>query len=265
MSAVRGRRLQEIDTRTGVLLLAGEVVVLLVLWQVLVGTFEVINPTFFPPPLDTLQGFKELFASDDLMEHVTTSLKAWTAGYALVLVFGIGLGLLIGTSLPVDKLAMPWVWTLYATPLLAYQPLAKAWFGFGTGPIIFLVFIGSVFPLLFNTAAGIRTVSRSLINAGRIFGASKREVYFKVLLPATLPYIMAGARQSAVIATISLIVAEMTTTSVGMGSLIVFTANQYNTDESFAAIVLVVVWSLSITTLIGVVGRRLAPWTEGVR
>ena len=161
MSAVRGRRLQEIDTRTGVLLLAGEVVVLLVLWQVLVGTFEVINPTFFPPPLDTLQGFKELFASDDLMEHVTTSLKAWTAGYALVLVFGIGLGLLIGTSLPVDKLAMPWVWTLYATPMLAYQPLAKAWFGFGTGPIIFLVFIGSVFPLLFNTAAGIRTVSAS--------------------------------------------------------------------------------------------------------
>jgi ABC-type nitrate/sulfonate/bicarbonate transport system permease component len=262
---VRGRRLQEIDTRTGVLLLAGEVVVLLVLWQVLVGTFEVINPTFFPPPLDTLQGFKELFASDDLSQHVTESIKAWVAGYALVLVVGIGLGLIIGTSLPVDKLAMPWVWTLYATPLLAYQPLAKAWFGFGIGPIIFLVFIGSVFPLLFNTAAGIRTVSRSLINAGRIFGASKRELYRKVLLPATLPYILAGARQSAVIATISLIVAEMTTTSVGMGSLIVFTANQYNTDESFAAIVLVVIWSLSITTLIGVIGRRLVPWTEGGR
>jgi ABC-type nitrate/sulfonate/bicarbonate transport system permease component len=262
---VRGRRLQEIDTRTGVLLLAGEVVVLLVLWQVLVGTFEVINPTFFPPPLDTLQGFKELFASDDLMSHVTESIKAWVAGYALVLVVGIGLGLLIGTSLPVDKLAMPWVWTLYATPLLAYQPLAKAWFGFGIGPIIFMVFIGSVFPLLFNTATGIRTVSRSLINAGRIFGASKRELYRKVLLPATLPYILAGARQSAVVATISLIVAEMTTTSVGMGSLIVFTANQYNTDESFAAIVLVVVWSLSITTLIGVLGRRLVPWTEGGR
>jgi len=265
VTAVRGRRLQEIDTRTGVLLLAGEVVVLLVLWQVLVGTFEVINPTFFPPPLDTLQGFKELFAGEDLMEHVTASIKAWTAGYALVLVVGIGLGLLIGTSLPVDKLATPWVWTLYATPLLAYQPLAKAWFGFGIGPIIFMVFIGSVFPLLFNTAAGIRTVSRSLINAGRIFGASKRELYLKVLLPATLPYVIAGARQSAVIATISLIVAEMTTTSVGMGSLIVFTANQYNTDESFAAIVLVVVWSLSITTLIGVLGRRLVPWTEGGR
>ncbi len=265
MSAVRGRRLQQIDTRTGLLLLAGEVVVLLVLWQVLVGTFEVINPTFFPPPLDTLQGFEELFASDDLVEHVTTSLKAWVAGYALVVVVGIGMGLLIGTSLPVDKLAMPWVWTLYATPLLAYQPLAKAWFGFGIGPIIFLVFIGSVFPLLFNTAAGIRTVSRSLISAGRIFGASRRELYFKVLLPATLPYIMAGLRQSAVIATISLIVAEMTTTSVGMGSLIVFTANQYTTDESFAAIVLVVVWSVTITALIGLLGRRLVPWTGGAR
>jgi ABC-type nitrate/sulfonate/bicarbonate transport system permease component len=74
---------------------------------------------------------------------------------------------------------------------------------------------------------------------------------------------MAGARQSAVIATISLIVAEMTTTSEGMGSLIVFTANQYNTDESFAAIVLVVAWSLTMTTLIGLLGRRLVPWTAG--
>ncbi len=265
MSAARGR-LQQIDTRTGVLLLAGEVVVLLVLWQVLVGGLEVVNPTFFPPPLDTLEGFKALFATpDELWPHVEASVKAWVAGYALVLVVGIVGGLLIGTSLPVDKLAMPWVWTLYATPLLAYQPLAKAWFGFGIGPIIFLVFIGSVFPLLFNTAAGIRTVNRSQINAGRIFGASKPELYRKVLLPATLPYIMAGARQSAVIATISLIVAEMTTTSVGMGSLIVFTANQYNTDESFAAIVMVVVWSLTATTLIGLLGRRLVPWTGGGR
>jgi ABC-type nitrate/sulfonate/bicarbonate transport system permease component len=264
VSAARGR-MQNIDTRTGVLLLAGEVVVLLVLWQVLVGGLEVINPTFFPPPLDTLEGFKDLFGSGDLMEHVTASIKAWLAGYALVIVIGIAVGLLIGTSLPIDKLATPWVWTLYATPLLAYQPLAKAWFGFGTGPIIFLVFIGSVFPLLFNTAAGIRTVSRSLISAGRIFGASKRELYGKVLLPATLPYILAGARQSAVIATISLIVAEMTTTSVGMGSLIVFTANQYNTDESFAAIVMVVVWSLTMTTVIGLLARRLVPWSGGGR
>jgi ABC-type nitrate/sulfonate/bicarbonate transport system permease component len=262
VSAARGR-LQQIDARTGVLLLAGEVVLLLFAWQVLVGTFEVINPTFFPPPLDTLQGFKELFASDDLMEHVSASIRAWTAGYALVLVVGIGLGLLIGTSLPVDKLASPFIWTFYATPLLAYQPLAKAWFGFGIGPIIFLVFIGALFPLLFNTAAGIRTVSRSLVNAGRIFGASRTELYRKVLLPATLPYILAGARQSAVMATISLIVAEMTTSSVGMGSLIVFTANQYNTDESFAAIVLVVVWSLGITAMIGGLARLLAPWSVG--
>ncbi|MCC6224627.1 MAG: ABC transporter permease [Thermoleophilia bacterium] len=257
------RSLRQIDHLTGKLVLAGEVVLLLVLWQVLVGGMEVVNPTFFPPPLDTLEGFEGLFASGELGGHVLVSVKAWMAGYALVLAVGIPAGLLIGTSLPVDKLAMPWVWTLYATPLLAYQPLAKAWFGFGIGPIIFLVFIGSLFPLLFNTAAGIRTVSRSLVNAGRIFGASKRELYGKVLLPATLPYIMAGARQSAVIATISLMVAEMTTTPEGMGSLIVFTANQYRTEESFAAIVMVVVWSLTMTALIGWLGRRLAPWTAG--
>lgn len=257
--------LQDVDRRTGALMLVIEIAVLLVLWQVLVGGLRVINPVFLPPPLTTLAGFGDLLASGTLGAQVGASVTAWLIGYGLSVVVGIVVGLVIGSTFAADRLTSPFIWTLYATPWLAYQPLSKAWFGFGLGPIIFLVFMGSVFPLLLNTAGGIRTVNRGLVNAGRIFGATRPQLYRKVLLPGTMPFILVGMRQSAVMATIALIVAEMTTSSTGMGALIVFTANTYKTGQSFAAIMMVVAWSFLITQLIGLLARLIAPWTRAGR
>lgn len=77
-----------------------------------------------------------------------------------------------------------------------------------------------------------------------------------------MAFLLAGLRQGAVMATIALIVAELAGTSTGIGALIVRTANMYNTDQSFAAIAIVILWSVGVTQLIGVVGRRIAPWTR---
>lgn len=259
----RRRRLQDIDTRTGVAIFAAEVVLILVLWQWLVGELRVINPVFLPPPLDTIDGFRTLVSSGELGGIIWTSLQAWFIGYGLAVAGGIVIGLLIGSSVAADRLLGPLVWPLYATPWLAYAPLSKAWFGFGLTPVVFIVFIAGVFPILLNTSAGIRTVSRSLVNAGRIFGANRIQVYRKILLPATVPYIIAGMRQSAVLATVALVVAEMITSGDGIGGMIAYTANTYATDQSFAGIVMVVIWSVTVTQLIGLLGRRLAPWTTG--
>lgn len=249
-----------ITDRQGAWLFAGEVVLVLVLWQILVGTFGVINPLFLPPPLAIANGFVELLGTERLATDVVASLTAWFIGYGLAVAVGIVLGLITGSSFVVDRLASPLLWSLYATPWLAYEPITKAWFGFGRGPVIFLVFIASVFPILLNASTGIRTTNRSLLNAGRVFGADTRQLYTKVLLPSTVPYILAGMRQGAVLATIAMIVAELTGASRGMGSLIAFTAGTYQTAQSYAAIALVVVWSVGVSQLIRVIGNRLAPW-----
>lgn len=260
-----GNWLSRIDPRVGALLFAGEVILLLLAWQVLVGGLGLVNPLFLPPPLATAEGFVELYTGGTLPEHITASLGAWAIGYGLAAGVGIVAGLLVGSSVAADRLTGPILWTIYATPWLAYRPLTKAWFGFGLGPIIALVFIASVFPILLNTSAGIRTTSRSLLSAGRIFGATRAQLYTKIVLPSTVPYILAGLRQSAVMATIALVVAEMTGSSTGIGALIAYTANTYNTNQSFAAIVMVVIWSVGMSQLIRLVGRWVAPWTAGQR
>lgn len=263
----RPRRLiHELSGRQGAWLFVVELAIVLVLWEVLVGTFRVINPLFLPPPTTIVSGFVELFATDRMVTDLVSSMMAWFIGYGMAVAFGVVGGLVVGSSFVADRLVSPILWSIYATPWLAYQPLTKAWFGFGRGPVIFLVFIASVFPILLNTSAGIRTTSRSLLNAGRVFGATGIHMYRQILLPSTVPYILAGTRQGAVMATIALIVAEMTGASRGIGALISFTAGTYNTNQSFAAIVITVTWSVGMSQLIRLIGLWLAPWaTRGVR
>lgn len=242
--------------------IAIEVVILLVLWQLVVGVFGWISPVFLPPPLAIAQGFGEIVANGSLAANAGVSVQAWLTGFALAVVVGIPVGLLMGASLPVDRVIGPIAWTIYATPSIAYQPLAKAWFGFGIGPVIFLVTISAIFPILLNVAAGMRTTNPSIIRAARVYGAGRMRLYRSVYLPSTVPFLFAGLRQAVVLATIGMVVAELAGSSSGMGALIIRASNTYQTDQAFAAIAVVVLWSVGMTQVVTAVERGVAPWTR---
>jgi NitT/TauT family transport system permease protein len=242
--------------------IAVEVVILLVLWQLVVGVFGWISPVFLPPPLAIAQGFGEIVANGSLAANAGISVQAWLTGFALAVVVGIPVGLLMGTSLPVDRVIGPIAWTIYATPSIAYQPLAKAWFGFGIGPVIFLVTISAIFPILLNVAAGMRTTNPSIIRAARVYGAGRMRLYRSVYLPSTIPFLFAGLRQAVVLATIGMVVAELAGSSSGMGALIIRASNTYQTDQAFAAIAVVVLWSVGMTQVVTAIERGVAPWTR---
>ncbi|MFC0680597.1 ABC transporter permease [Lysobacter korlensis] len=257
-----GAWLARLDTKGKAAVIAVEVLTVLILWELAVGVFGWINPVFLPSPLDIATGFGELLQAGALAPNALASLQAWLIGFGLAIAIGLPLGLLMGTSVPMDRVFGPIAWTIYATPAVAYQPLSKAWFGFGAGPVIFLVTISAVFPILLNVAAGIRTTNPSLLRAARVYGASRLQLYTRVYLPSTIPFLFAGLRQGAVMATIGLIVAELTGSSVGMGAVIIRSANTYQTDQSFAAIIIVVAWSVGMTQAITGVQRLVAPWTR---
>lgn len=240
--------------------IVGEVLVVLTIWELAVSVFGWVDAVFLPSPLDIVDGMGQLVVSGVLTENITVSLQSWLIGFVFAVVIGLPVGLLMGTSLPVDRVVGPIAWTIYAAPAVAYQPLSKAWFGFGIGPVIFLVTISAVFPILLNVAAGIRTTNPSLLRAARVYGARPLDLYTKIYLPSTVPFLFAGLRQGAVMATIGLVVAEMTGSSVGMGALIMKSANTYHTDQSFAAILVVVIWSVGSTQLVTAVERLVAPW-----
>ncbi|GAA1226910.1 ABC transporter permease [Microbacterium maritypicum] len=242
--------------------IAVEVVILLVLWQVVVGVLGWISPVFLPPPLAIAQGFGEIVSNGSLAANAGVSVQAWLTGFALAVVVGIPVGLLMGSSLPVDRVIGPIAWTIYATPSIAYQPLAKAWFGFGIGPVIFLVTISAIFPILLNVAAGMRTTNPSIIRAARVYGAGRMRLYRSVYLPSTIPFLFAGLRQAVVLATIGMVVAELAGSSSGMGALIIRASNTYQTDQAFAAIAVVVLWSVGMTQVVTAIERGVAPWTR---
>lgn len=257
-----GTWLAGLSTRGKAVVIAIEVVVLLLLWQLVVGVLGWINPVFLPPPSAIAQGFGEIVSSGALAANAGISVQAWLTGFAVAVVVGIPVGLLMGSSLPVDRVIGPIAWTIYATPSIAYQPLAKAWFGFGIGPVIFLVTISALFPILLNVAAGMRTANPSIIRAARVYGAGRMRLYRSVYLPSTIPFLFAGLRQAVVLATIGMVVAELAGSSSGMGALIIRASNTYQTDQAFAAIAIVVLWSVGMTQVVTAVERWVAPWTR---
>ena len=253
-----------LDGKSRTALLLAEVAALLGLWEIAVGVFELIPPLFFPPPSAIATGFGEILASGDLARHLATSIPAWLMGYGLAIVVGVVGGIALGVSLPFHRLAGPVIWSLYATPWLAWRPLSVAWFGFGVAPIVFLVVIAATFPVMLNTAAGVSAVDPALLSAGRIFGASRASIYRKIVLPSALPFVFAGMRQSMVMATIALLVGELTGAAYGVGALIANKTALYQTDEAFAAILLAVGWTLSLTALLDLIQRRVTPWQTDV-
>lgn len=256
---------ERLDRRTTAVVLAIEAALILLVWQVAIGVLQLVNPVFLPPPSRILEGFGTLAARDDILQHLGTSLWVWILGFTLAVVVGVVLGVLTGASIPVERLSSPVLWTIYATPWLAYRPLSVVWFGFGLAPIVFLVFIASLFPVLLNTAAGVRSVDPSLLQASRVFGISRLRTYRSILLPSALPFVIVGMRQSAVMATISLIVAEMMGSSVGLGALVGILTSRYQTGQAFALVVIAVLWTVIIGQLLKAIGQRVAPWQTDAR
>lgn len=252
-----------VSARTATAIVMVELVVLLFIWQLIVGQFGLIHPLFLPPPLEIFGGLWQMFVAGELWTHLLISLKAWLMGYSLAVGVGVVAGLIVGSSVSADRLVKPLLWTIYATPWLAYRPLTVAWFGFGIGPVTFLVFIAALFPILLNTSAGVHETDSSLLDAGRVFGARRSELYRKIVLPSTLSFTLAGMRQGAVVATTALLVAEILGATKGLGALITIKTNTFQTGQAFAAILIAVVWSVSISQLIRFLGKRLAPWQSG--
>lgn len=256
----RGRRRSR-----GWLVILIEFAVILVVWQVAIAVLKLVNPVFLPAPTQIFDAFLRLIQKGDLLGHAMYSLGNWLIGYTLGASLGILLGLLIGGSIPLTRLAGPIVWALYAMPWVAIKPMTTIWFGFGAGPIIFLVFFSALLPVLINTAAGVRTVDRSLLRAAQVFGASRVDTWRKVTLPGAVPFVLTGMRLAVITGFIALLVGEIGGSARGLGAVLSIGASKFRAADVFAVIVMVVLLSVSTVWLVGRVERRVASWRPKVQ
>jgi NitT/TauT family transport system permease protein len=240
-----------------------EAILFLAVWEWATGVTGLVNPVFLPPPSRVFGTLVELFTSGVIWPDLRFSATTWTTGFGLAAVVGIGLGLAMGAFEPVGRLVGPLAWSLYATPHISIRPMLVIWFGFGAAPIIALVFVSAIFPILLTTAAGVRTVDPSLVRAGEVFGGRWLDIQRKIVLPATLPFVVTGLRLAIPTSLIGMLVGEILGSGQGLGAVLALGTATFRVDQAIAAIVILVATSLTLLRLFGALESRLAPWRGG--
>ncbi len=238
------------------------VVFLLGLWEIFGRR---VNPLFLSYPSAIGQAFLKVVVTAEFQRAARSSLEVFAIGLSGALVLGILVGLLMGRYRLAEYLLDPYVYALDATPRVALIPVLLLWFGLGASSKIAIVFLSGLFPVLMNTFSGVRTVSAQLVEVGRAYGAGERKLFTKVILPAALPFIMAGVRLAVGRALIGIITAEMFTAVTGMGALLVRYSSALATDKFFVPVILLALLGVILSNAVEKLQKRLAPWKETER
>jgi ABC-type nitrate/sulfonate/bicarbonate transport system permease component len=219
-----------------------------------------INPVFGSYPSAIAVAFWELVQGGQLQTALVQSLEPFGVGFGLAIVVGVPLGLVIGAFRIAEAALGVYVTAGYALPLIALVPLLMLWLGLGFAVKAAVVGLMSIFPITINTWHGVKSVPKSLIDVGKSFVAPSRTILRRIVLPATLPYIMAGVRLAVGRGVVAMIVAEFFTAISGLGGIIINSANNFDTARMFVPVVVLMVLATVLTALIGWIERRVAPW-----
>ena len=250
------------------------------LWQAM-SWFGWVNPQILPSPLAVLHKWGEYFAplepfrpeqgsylrwlvSGELLQDAYGSLTRVFGGFLIGAGLALPLGLLMGTNRTVYKLCDPLVQILRPIPPIAYIPLSILWFGLGNPPAFFLISIGSFFPVLMNTIAGVQQVDGIYTRAARNLGAGQMTMFRRIILPAATPYILAGARIGMGTAFIVVIVAEMIAVNNGLGFRILEAREYFWSDKIIAGMFTIGLLGLAIDSGMSALNNHLLKWHRGL-
>jgi NitT/TauT family transport system permease protein len=222
-----------------------------------------LNPFFTSQPTAIAAALARSARSGELWQSVRVTLGEFAAGFGAALIIGFAVGVLAGRSRPIEYALDPFIWFIYSAPLIAFYPLFVLWLGLGTRTVIAISFLLSVTPIAVNTTSGIRQVNPSLVLAARAFGAGSRDLLWKVVLPASVPMIVAGLRLSVGRALTGVVVAELFVPSGGIGSSIAYNAGLLKTTEMWAALMVIVVLGVICTQTLSAIEARFDTWRTG--
>jgi ABC-type nitrate/sulfonate/bicarbonate transport system permease component len=233
------------------------VAAILIAWQVYGGS---INPILLSDPSAVAVAFVDMVRDGSLGHALASSLEVLGLGFLFGSVAGVVIGLAAGRSDTVAALIDLPVNALYAVPAVALVPVIVLWFGFEVTTKTVVVFLFVIFPVLINTMRGVREVDPELVEVARSFCSSERRMWFDLILPSALPFIVTGLRLAIGRALIGVIVAEYYTSLSGLGELITTNASNFQTARMFVPIVVIALLGVVFTALLELGERRLVAW-----
>lgn len=232
---------------------------LLGLWQAFASA-GIVQSAVTSSPWGIIVAAKGFYTSSQALPDLAASGLEILYGFALSLVIGIALGVAIGMSKVLEAVVDPFINLLYAMPRIALAPLFVVWFGIGLESKIAVIFLSAVFPIILNTAAGMRSGDGDLVNMARSFGAGRVYVVSKVILPASVPSIVAGVRLAIGNALIGMVVGELIASTHGVGYLIEEAGNNFQTDLLFVGIFTIAIAALILMGTVRMIERKLDKW-----
>jgi len=247
------------------LITTASVIIAVLLWEYFGRN---VDPLFSSYPTAIAGKLWAMTVDGSLFKASMQSLRPLAAGFALSVVLGIPAGLLLGRFRWVEAAFGIYITAGYAMPLIALIPLFVLWFGLGFAVKVAIVTLLSFFPICINTWIGVKAVPKTLIEVGKSFVASPLAIMVNIVLPASVPYVMAGIRLAVGKAIIAMIVAEFFTAISGLGGIILTASNNFETAEMLAPIIVIMVFAVVITALLEKLERWVAPWhveTSGQR
>jgi ABC-type nitrate/sulfonate/bicarbonate transport system permease component len=235
-------------------------------WQVM-SSIGIIPAFKLPSPWQVFGGLQDLITlgmppGHLLHQHISHSLQRVFWGYLTALLIAIPLGIAMGWSRGLSTALEPIMEILRPIPPLAWIPIAILWFGIGNQSAAFIIFLGAFFPILLNTISGVRTIDPLLIEAARTLNATRRFIFFKVLLPGAFPSIFTGLRIGLGIGWMTLVAAEFTGVrqGYGLGYMIMTARDIQRPDQIVAGMVVIGLIGLIIDAGLNLLERLLLHW-----
>ncbi len=236
--------------------------IFLILWEIVA---ILINNEFILPRVESVaivfsRPFSPILGTGSLVENMLASLYRVVIGFILGGALAIPLGIFMGRITSFNQFMDPLIQIFRPIPPIAWIPLALAWFKIGLASIVFIIFIGAFFPALLNTIDGVKRVNRTWIETATMFGASERQLLYKVIVPAALPTIWTGLRVGFGVAWMSVVAAEMIGTASGLGYLIIYAYNFGQIQVIIAGMIVIGLIGLSIDHLLKWVEQKRFGW-----
>ena len=236
---------------------AAAVIVFFVIWHY--ASVDA-NPLFLVSPLDVARAGWDQIVSGRLYAAFLASMPHFLVGLAISILGGLLIGVMIGQWWFFEY-TMDWfINALYAVPRIALIPVIIIWFGLDTEAKVVILVSIAIFPMIINTYAGIKDTRGTMLDIGRAFGATNKQIFFKIIVPGMVPHVMSGVRLCVGLSIIGMIAAEFFTAQVGLGKMVRESADSFEMANVYFVIIVIGAFGIALTELSMWIERKLSYW-----
>jgi ABC-type nitrate/sulfonate/bicarbonate transport system permease component len=230
---------------------------ILVFWEVAV---RMLAPSYVAKPTTVLMAIPRVVTDPAFWHATSDTLTAVAEGLAITLVLGTVIGLLIGRSPAFERAIQHYIDSLNAMPMIVVLPLFSLWFGYSGATRIATIIFAAIFAIILNVADGARSVPREFLEVARSFRSGRLRMLTDIVLPSSMPYLLAGFRLAAGRALIGAVVAEFFISVGGLGYYILYNSRSYRHAEAFVGVILLAAFGVGFELLVNWATRRFMPW-----